>query len=298
VREELDRLAAGPPGALLDAGPREQNGLLLGFACGAPSHHPRERVDRRGGAAVGALAELVSSGESVLALCADASRRRALAESAADPRRFGAPAPRVACCRCGAEALDAALGPAGSREPAPAGLALADWGALVRRPAAARRFQHLVLVDPPPFEALEHLAGESRTGPSGPAPFAAGFLHLAWGRSELELAERCLGAEWRLRGPIEQLWRGLLRRGGDASGDALRELLAGPGRHPRSAEVSARCIRVLCELGLCEWGPDRAAPGLRVLSSEGTELERSRAYAACLARHEEGTRYLRSRAQS
>ncbi|MGH2956202.1 MAG: hypothetical protein ACRDL6_04320, partial [Solirubrobacterales bacterium] len=178
------------------------------------------------------------------------------------------------------------------------GLALADWGALVRRPEAARRFQHVVVVDPPPFEGLAHLAAAGRAGLAGSAPFAAGFLHLAWGRSELEVAERCLGAEWRLRGPIEQLWRGLGRAGGEASGDALRDLLAGPGTHPRSAEVAARCIAVLSELGLCEWRSDRVAPGLRVLSSEGTELERSRAYAACLARHEEGTRYLRNRAQS
>jgi single-stranded-DNA-specific exonuclease len=284
AEEEMERLSDGRAGALLEAGAREDGA--------------REVVDRRGGAAVAALAELVSSGESVLALCADASRRRALAESAADPRRFGAPAPLIACCRCGTEALDAALGSPGGLEPAPSALALADWGALVRRPDAPRRFQHVVMVDPPPFEALDHLARAARTGPGGSAPFAAGFLHLAWGRAELELAERCLGAEWRLRGPIEHLWRGLGRSGGEASGEALRGLLTGPGAHPRSAEVSGRCIAVLRELGLCEWRPDRAAPALRVLSSEGTELERSRIYGSCVARHEEGTRYLRSRAQS
>ena len=52
---------------------------------------PREPVDRRGGAAVAAIVELVSSGGAVLAICADASRRRRLATEAADPARFGGP---------------------------------------------------------------------------------------------------------------------------------------------------------------------------------------------------------------
>jgi single-stranded-DNA-specific exonuclease len=267
----------------------------------------REVIDRRGGATVAALAELISSGESVLALCADASRRRALADSAADPRRFGAGEPMLVCGRCGEEAIDLALGAEGSETEAPLGLVLADWAALARRPAAPRRFQHVVLVDPPPFESLERLATDTSINSAAStlsaatntaAGSTAGYAHLAWGRSELELAERCLGFEWQLRGAIGHLWRGLERAGGEASGDALRELLTGPGRHPRSAEVAGRCIAVLRELGLCEWTLDRVAPRLRVLSSERTELERSRAFGACAARHQEGIRYLRSRAQS
>jgi single-stranded-DNA-specific exonuclease len=257
----------------------------------AHGQRSREIVDRRRGATVAALAELVSSGESVLALCADASRRRDLAASAVDPRRFGGASPRVACCRCAEDALDRALGEA----EAPVGLALADWGALAQRPAAAAGFRHVVLIDPPPFERLEALARLSRPGGG---PFEAGFLHLAWGASEVELAERCLSFEWQPRGAIEQIWRVLSKTGGEAEGEALRSLLAGPGHHPRSPEVAARCVRVLTELGLCEWRPDRAAPTLRVLSSERTELERSRAYAACVARHQEATRFLRNRAQT
>ncbi|MGZ5321572.1 MAG: single-stranded-DNA-specific exonuclease RecJ [Solirubrobacterales bacterium] len=262
----------------------------------------REVVERRGGAAVAALAELVSSGESVLALCADASRRRALAGSAADPRRFGAGAPLIACGRCGEEALDSALGVAGG-EPdqaasatasaaAAAGLVLADWGALARRPGAPARFQHVVLVDPPPFEQLEQLAIAARPGAG------AGFAHLAWGAAELELAERCLELEWEPRGAVEQTWRLLVKAGGGAGGEELRSLLAGAGHHPRTPELGARIVAILEELGLCEWCPDGAASTLRVVSSEPTELERSRAYGACVARHQEGKRFLRSRAQS
>jgi single-stranded-DNA-specific exonuclease len=270
VSEELERAESDAPGVPI-----------------AAEDHGREVVDRRGGAAVAALAELISSGESVLALCADASRRRALAESAANPMRFGAGDPVVVCARCGSDAADTALGTAGDERPALGGLALADWGALARRLAAPGRFDHVVLIDPPPSASLESLAG---TG--------TGYLHLAWGRSELELAERLHGFEWQLRGAIGQIWRGLERAGGAASGDRLRELLTGPGRHPRTAEVAGRCIAVLHELELCEWTPDAAAPHLRVLSSERTELERSRIFATCETRHQEAIRYLRSRQAS
>ena len=118
------------------------------------------------------------------------------------------------------------------------------------------------------------------------------------GGAEVELARRCLAAEWDLRAPIGELWRGLGEAGGELAGERLRALLAGPSRHPRSPEVAARCLAVLCELGLCEWSAADAAPSLRVLSSERTELERSRAYAACVARHQEADRFLQSRAQA
>jgi single-stranded-DNA-specific exonuclease len=284
LEAELSRSEEGWPPAL---GRRTEGGSRA-----------REVVDRRRGAAVAAVAELVSSGESVLALCADASRRRGLAGTAADPRRFGAPEPLIACGRCGGPGLDAALGTAGEAEPAAPGLVLADWAALARRPDAPRRFHHVVLIDPPPFERIDDLARAGQAAPGGgPATASPGFLHLAWGRSEVELAERCLGFEWELRGPVTQVWRVLAKGGGEARGESLRELLAGPGRHTRTPEVAARCVAVLSELGLCEWSADRASPRLGVLSSEGTRLERSRAYVACAAHHAEGLRYLRERAQ-
>jgi hypothetical protein len=188
---------------------------------------------------------------------------------------------------------------------------LADWGALARRPDAPRSFQHVVLVDPPPAERLEELARAARqtaatktaAGSTAATKFAAGtvtagYLHLAWGSAELALARRCLAAEWELRGPIGEFWRGLREAGGELAGDDLRGLLTGPSRHQRPPEVAARCLAVLCELGLCAWSPADAAPSLRVLSSERTELERSRAYGACVARYQEGDRFLQNRAQA
>jgi single-stranded-DNA-specific exonuclease len=265
---ELARLAEGRPGALLDVraaeGPR------------------RELIDRRGGAAVASLAELISSGESVLAICADAARRSKLASSAADPRRFGAALPRIACCRCGAESIEAAL-----RDAPGAGLALVDWTAIALRPEAPRLFNHVVVIDPPPSEALEGLA---RTGP--------GYLHQAWGPAEVELTEQLLAREWELRGGIAEIWRALSETGGEAEGAELRFVLEGDSDYPRTPETAARCVRVLSELGLCEWPPGRGVAALRVLSSERTDLGRSRAYADCLARHQEAIRFLQSREQA
>ena len=268
LEREAERVAAGQPGALLDVR--------------APDGPRREQIDRRGGAAVASLAELISSGEPVLAICADAARRAKLASAAADPRRFGASLPRIACCRCGSESLDAAL-----RTSEGAGLALVDWTVVARRPDAARRFRHVVVIDPAPSEALETLAVSG-----------SGYVHLAYGPAELQLTERLLSREWELRGAIAEIWRELAEAGGEVDGPALRTVLAGPSDFSRTPETAARCVRVLGELGLCEWLPDRGTGALRVLSSERTDLGRSRAYGACIAKHQEAIRFLQARAQT
>jgi single-stranded-DNA-specific exonuclease len=274
---ELARIADGRPGALLDVRAAESG--------------RREMIDRRGGAAVASLAELISSGEPLLAICADAARRARLASEAADPRRFGAAVPRIVCCRCGSAGLDAALA-----DPPTAGLVLTDWTALALRSAAPAAFRHVVLIDPPPSEALESLAWAA----GEPVAIGGGspsYLHLAWGPAEADLAERLLDWEWNLRGAIRDIWRGLAADGGEADGPELRSLLAGDSVYARTPELAARCVGVLGELGLCEWLPDGGGSALRVLSSERTDLGRSRVYADCIARQQEAIRFLRSKAQ-
>ena len=278
LREELDR----DPGAL-------PAGVADGLA--SAGGQSRELVDRRGGAVIAAVAELVSSGASVLALCADASRRARLAARAADPRRFGGEAAGIACCRCPDRALDGVLGAlADPIEPLGPGLVLADWASLAQRPMSARGFEHVVAVDPPPRLELESLSRAARAGPSGTAPFAAGFLHLAWGAAELDLAQRCLAGEWELRSAIAEIWQALEAAGGGAAGEELARLLAGPGRHPRPPEVAGRCVGVLTELGLCRWSS--SSPSLEIVSSERTDLARSSIYTACLAEHQRRLRTL------
>ena len=252
----------------------------IGGDNGVPPAPVRETVRRGPGSAIAVLADLASSDEPVVALCADASRRAALA-GRADPRRFGRLAAVHACGRCAAAELRQRLDRLRGSGP---GLVVADWAALSRDPALPKGVDHVVLVDPPPFPELE--AAVAR----GP-----GYLHVAWGEAEIEFALRVHDAEWDLGPALRSTYVALLERGGEAGGDDLVEVLAGRGAHPRTPEVAGRCARVLVELGLaaCELeGRDRS---LRVVSSQETELERSRAYVAYRGRHEEGRRFLSSR---
>jgi len=226
------------------------------------------------------MAELVSSGESVLALCADASRRAELAGGATGLARFGAGAASIACGRCGADAI----GDLGARREA--SLALADFDALALAPQIALGFDHVVLVDPPPFP---HLAALCSRGP-GDRP---SFVHSAWGEQERGFALRVLDDELGMSRPLRAVFRGL-HGAGSAEGSELREALTGDGDHPHGPELAARCVRVLHELELIVWDARSRERSLSVVSSEHTNLQRSGAFRAYSARLEEGKKYLAS----
>jgi single-stranded-DNA-specific exonuclease len=297
VLKELYPIAASVTGCVEPAAGEEWWGRLEaeraapltewppGAARDAAEDAGRETVEHAGGSGVATLADLISSGAPVLALCADSSRRAALAERA-DPRRFGCGPPVHGCGRCAAAPLEERLRELGE---AGRGLALADWEALGRDLELARRFEHVVLIDPPPFAHVEALAARG-----------TGYLHRVWGDDELEFAFWVHANEWELRGALTNVYRAIRTRGGEAGGDELLALLAGQGPHPRTPEVAGRCVRVLEELKLAAWDADGGGRSLRVVSSEATELERSTAYDAYRARHEEGRKFLsrqRPRAQ-
>jgi single-stranded-DNA-specific exonuclease len=246
-------------------------------ACDPGEARSRSRIDHAASAGIATLAELVSNERPVLAVCADASRRRGLAERA-DPARFGPGRAKLVCARCSGDAIEAAAREVLDEDR---GLVLADWGVIVRRPELARGFEHVVLVDPPPFPHVEALATR------GP-----GYVHVAWGDAELEFALKVHDAEWSLRAGLATAFVKLREAGGELRDDRLAALLMGEGPHPRTAEQGGRCVRVLTELGLAAWQPDDARRTLRVVSSEHTELERSSAYVAYGARHQEGRRFL------
>jgi hypothetical protein len=224
-------------------------------------------------------------------LACDALRRRALVELAARPARFGGG--EVALLserlpRAPAQAALEALLSAGT------GVALADWSLLAGEPALARRFTHVLAVDPPSSPALEApallaVAGEGR-----------GFLHLGWGDAEVNLATRVHEAEWPSRPVLAAVYRAL--RSGSPSAPLtrveVRAALEGPGPFVRSPEVAARCLRVLEELGLVRRVSEQHDRVLGVVSSETTELERSAAFVAYRRRCEEGTKYLSERRQA
>jgi single-stranded-DNA-specific exonuclease len=245
----------------------------------------REEIDRRGGSGIAAIAALASSGETVLALCADAIRRRELVERAARPARFGggevavisARLPEALCA--GAEARVTAAG---------AGVALADWAALARDPHLAGRFGHVVLIDPPPFPELEGLCRAGR-----------GYLHRLDGDPEFAL--RVHAEEWPSRAWLAHVYRALRARaelGPTIEAALARAVLCGEGRsHPLAPEAAGRCTRVLGELGLVSWHGSGDARTLGVVSSAGTDLERSAAFVAYRDRYEEGRRFLSERKQ-
>jgi len=224
------------------------------------------------------VAELVSSGAGVLAVCADASRRAALANGATGLARFNGGAAVIACHRCGDEAI------AGLGARAASGLALTDYAALARNPGLAAGFEHVVLVDPPASELDEEPAAAA--GPQG-----GGFLHVAWTEAELEFAGQALGEQWATREGVAATYRAF-RQTGDAKGRRLRDALAGTGNHPLCPEAAARRFRVLRELGLLQGSPEAGAGVVRVVSSVRTDLQRSAAFRAYSARLSEAQQSL------
>jgi single-stranded-DNA-specific exonuclease len=235
-------------------------------------------IVRGGGSPAATIAELLSSGEEVLAVCADSSRREQLAGLA----RFAATESPVACERCGGIAVDALRRPA-----------LTDYAALERAPDLPSEFAHVVLVDPPASARQERIAARALGGWSG-GKGHPGFLHLAWEANDVAAALATLEEELARRPVLIGVFREL-REAGEASGEELQAVLRGRGARPRSPEAAARCFRVLDELGLVRGAPEEGRGTVGVVSSEGTELERSAAYRAYGARHQEVRRFLERR---
>jgi hypothetical protein len=160
---------------------------------------------------------------------------------------------------------------------------LADAFSLEASPSLAAGFEHVVLVDPPAFEQVERLAAEPHAG--------GGFLHVAWGEAERRFARAMLDEQLARRAALIALFRDL-REAGEVGGEELYAALRGDGLHPRGPEAAARCFLVLAELGLVRGSPTVGGGTVGVVSSEGTDLERSAAFRAYGDRHQEGVRFL------
>jgi single-stranded-DNA-specific exonuclease len=243
---------------------------------GGAGETPRQVVHGAGSSPTATIAELVSSGAGVLAVAADASRRAALANGATGLARFNGGAALIACHRCGAETVAALASRADS------GLALVDYAALAMAPDLAAAFEHVVLVDAPrtPVDAIRVTQG-------------SGFLHPLFSGAELEFSLGVLRRQAPSREMIVWVFR-TLRTGGQMSGAELRAALTGPDPHPLDPETAARSFRVLRELGLVA-GDTNAGSGLvGVVSSEGTDLERSAAFKVYSQEHSEARSFLQS----
>jgi single-stranded-DNA-specific exonuclease len=237
---------------------------------------PRRDAVRRDAGPTAAVAELVSSGAEVLAICADAGRRAGLASLA----RFSPRSRPEACDECGGLLVE------GLRTPV-----VLDYLALERTPEIVEEFAHVVLADPPPSPRHEALASRPVGGWTESAGHP-GYLHEAWVESDVAATLAALEAQLARRPVLVAAFRDL-REAGEASGERLQRALRGSGPHPRAPEVAARCFRVLDELGLVQGSPDAGSGTVGVVSSSETDLERSAAFRAYGALHEEALRYLK-----
>ena len=134
-----------------------------GDRTGPPANGRRAVIDRRGHAGVAAVAALASAGGAVLVVACDALRRRELVDRAAAPARFGGGRLSLASTRL----ADAAVVAGADAVLADGGVVLADWPALERMPDLARRFEHVVAIDPPPSARARACR---RSGRGLPAP--------------------------------------------------------------------------------------------------------------------------------
>ena len=216
----------------------ELQAAVVPFPGGPPAGEPLRVVcDRRDAGIAGVLTALVASGEPVLAVSADARRRR--------------------------EHLQGRLG----------GFALCSWSALERDPSLADGYHHVVALDPPAHPALRALAD----------PGAAGRLtHLCWGAAELRFSQDVHDEQHALRDHLTAAYR--LLRGSPA--DVAAAL-------PRSPVAAGRVLAVLSELGLVELGLRPLSVSVPAFAGR-TDLERAPTFVACVARHLEGDRWLRS----
>ncbi len=168
------------------------------------------------------------------------------------------------------------------------GARVADYAELERDPELVADFDHVVLVDPPPSAELLALASRS--------PVEGGYLHRVWGEAEWRFALNAAAAQLAQRPTLIALFRDL-RETGEVSGEDLRQALIGRAPQARSPETAARCFRILGELGLVQGEPAAGGGMVGVVSSEGTDLERSASYRAYSARHEEARQYLEAHRQ-
>jgi hypothetical protein len=254
---------ARPGEAFLEGFGRELASLQVGepasSAASPLANSPtRQLRDRRGSGFAGVAGDLLSSGERVLVLCADVSRRRE-----------------------GLESLVAGIAArVRTSDGAPCdGLALASWDELVASPDIAAPFEHVVALDPPVW-------------PGGEALLAGipghGFSHMAWGPAEVEFALTVAQRSLDMRADLVAMYKEL-RAAGPLAGAELESVLRGSGAHPRPPAHAARLVRVLEEVGLVAVEP---GPALRLLDAHRTELERSPTYMRALEQYAMARAYL------
>ena len=257
----------------------------------AIENSPREIVDRRGKGAHGYIGELVSTGEPVAVLTADVSRRRSVIVGQFDAKRFGATDTVLLTKRCSTEVFKSIE----SRNSFDGLLTFFDYEVADIYGEILRRFDHIVMLDPPFTESwIERARGfVDREGRSS-------FLHLLWGQDEVEFSEKVAEQELGLRAPISTLYREMKSSEGSRvlqSSDAteMRKVFEGSGEHPKSPRLIGKCLRILSELDMVKVESICSRPRI-ALSDHGeikSELESSATYATFRKLYNESSRFLK-----
>jgi single-stranded-DNA-specific exonuclease len=224
--------------------------------------------DRRGEGFAGVAGDLLSSGESVLIVCADVERRRAgLEEVVAGVAGAVSGSPPVVA-PVPVDSVDT------SGPPCPG---LVSWESLAGDPALGAAYQHLIALDPPISGAHDALLA------AVPHAGGGGFAHLAWGAAEVEFTLGAARRDLDLRPAAVALYRDL-RAAGPCAGQQVWAILRGEGERPRSAVACARAVRVLSEIGVVAFEPAASGYSARVIEAGRVELDRSPTYRACRTR--------------
>jgi len=231
-----------------------------------------------------ALAELISSGERIAVVTADAqSRWRSLggreglgrfapvADAAGSPR----PEPEV-------HGIWAGSPRAAVRDAGRAGVLLTDFASLLSRKAPGLAgFDRIALIDPPCSEGALSLLRE-----------AGAPVHFLAGPEEFAFAARVAAHRFDLTSQLRALYRGLREAGTSEAGPALRRVLSEDGKLERSPEEAAVLLRVLSETGHARTDGRAGARTAGVVSSVETKLSESTVFAAHLRFHEEQIEFL------
>lgn len=233
--------------------------------------------DRRGeGAIVSSLAALAGADRGVVAVVADAARRRAVLADVLAPHRLGVEVAVLGGRRCDAHGLRRRIAEALDR-PA---FILVEYAVLpeVELPDTV----HVALVDPPPDAAS---AGWAR------ACAAGRWLHLLWGDEESAFAIGAAERDLDLRPAAAAIWRALPEAVEVPWGPGLDRWLLGEADPMRSPVAAARALAALAEIGrvtLTPAGVTRIAahdgPGLETAPTACASSERLEAARAYIAR--------------
>ncbi len=195
-------------GAASDGGWASAEALAAVGEAGAavPAASDGRVQDRRGRPIISSLTSLVATGERVLVLVADVARRRPLLSRDVLPPQLERQGLYIQCA-CAGRLDEALAGP----HVVMAGFDLAD-----SHPQLLAAFDHVAFLDPP---FTRRLFTDIAAAASG------AWLHMLWGRPEVDFSAKVAAAEFDLQLVLRRVWRTLSAGHGRFDAGVEQELL-------------------------------------------------------------------------